>query len=243
MAYREVGILTFLLPEAEDEAVRQHYRIASESCTQIKWHLLDSDESASESEIDSDGNNVPAKIGPQRANAMVRRVKTYTNCLMALGNALDSPAPDDAQDEMPSLVEPEQRSAHDYHRDLIKAKYPDADAVLLQTLGQASWARFLRMQNERDDNARQCAELQGPTIAVPAKSLVSVSEFQDSGLGTSLPAVLSSYAESTVSFMTSISGGERVRIPPLPAEAKKGHPFDCTACGRSVRASNNREWR
>jgi hypothetical protein len=50
--------------------------------------------------------SVPAKVCPERANTMVRRVKTYT-CLMALGNALDSPALDDAQDETLSLVEPE----------------------------------------------------------------------------------------------------------------------------------------
>jgi hypothetical protein len=205
--------------------------------------LKAADESSSEDESDSDDDHEEEKSASGRADVMAHRVKTYTNCLMGLGTALVCPAPDDVHDDKPSVVEAGPRFAHDYHINLIQAKYPAADTPLLQVLGQISWSRFLRMQHERDNNTATTEEPQEMIAPGVPKSIGPNSEFQDSGIGTSLAKTQSSYAPSTVSFMTSISGGERVRIPPLPAEGKKGLPFECTACGKLVRATNNREWR
>jgi hypothetical protein len=108
--------------------------------------------------------------------------------------------------------------------------------ILLQCLGRTSWDRYLRMQRERDSNAHIISIQDG-------KSCFSKSEFQDSGIGTSLPHGVSTYAETIISFATSISGGKRVDIPPLPPGAKKGMPFECNACGNSIKATNNRDWR
>jgi hypothetical protein len=108
--------------------------------------------------------------------------------------------------------------------------------ILLQCLGKTSWDRYLRMQRERDSNAHIISIQDG-------KSCFSRSEFQDSGIGKSLPHGASTYAETIISFATSISGGQRVDIPPLPPGAKKGVPFECNACGNSIKATNNRDWR
>ncbi|KAF3033694.1 hypothetical protein E8E12_004226 [Didymella heteroderae] len=130
---------------------------------------------------------------------LVRSIKTYVSCLMDLGLALASPALEPEVDDKPCQIILGQRLAHDYYSDLITAKFPQADTHLLQSLGKINWERYLRMQRERDANAHK------EQSAISSNK--SRSEFQDSGLGTSVPPVQSSYAESTVSFMTSVADG------------------------------------
>jgi hypothetical protein len=167
---------------------------------------------------------------------LAQSIKVYTDCLTDLSSALVCPALEPEYDNEPSAVALETYSANDYHTELIRAKFPRAEMILLQCLGKTSWDRYLRMQRERDSNAH--------TISIQdGKSCFSRSEFQDSGIGASLPHGASSYAETIISFATSISGGKRVDIPPLPPGAKKGVPFECNACGNSVKATNNRDWR
>jgi hypothetical protein len=132
-------------------------------------------------------------------------------------------------------------AAHHYHADLVLAKFPKAHSDLVECLGKISWDRYQRMQQEREDNANANAVMHAPASAV--KSLAAISDFQDSGLGTSVPSAPTRYAETVISFMTSIAGGKRVQIPSLSAEAKAGAQFECHACGRHIRATNNRDWR
>jgi hypothetical protein len=197
------------------------------------------DESETDSECDTEQSTAPSILFEET----FKEITVYVQCLIDLGTALQSPAMANEQDDHTAVRTLHEHTADGYHADLISNKYPKAHVLLVERLGQISWARFLHMQNEREKGATKRDQLPELLNADATKSLVSSSEFQDSGLGTSLPPTTSSYAESTVSFMTSVSGGERVRIPPLPAEGKTGAPFDCTACGRSIRATNNREWR
>ncbi|KZM18911.1 hypothetical protein ST47_g9942 [Ascochyta rabiei] len=217
---------------------------AKEVSSQMKLLVADADGRASSDESDSDrGCDTEQSTAPSiEFKEKVKEITIDVQCLIDLGTALQCPAVADEHDDHATFRLLEERTANDYHAGLISIKYPRADTLLVEQLGQISWARFLRMQHEREKITTERDQLQERLIADATKSLVSISEFQDSGLGTSLPTTTSSYAESTVSFMTSISGGERVRIPPLPAEGKTGAPFDCTACGRSVRATNNLEW-
>lgn len=169
---------------------------------------------------------------------LVRNVKHYTRCLVDLGTALDCPALEPEHHDRPSLVALEQRSAPDYYTELIKIKYPEAELCLLQSLGKTSWHRYQRMQQERNSNAEV-----RPEITSGTKSEAAESKFIDSGIGTSLPRPPSSYAETVLSFVTHMSEGKRVNVPPLPAEARNGQPFACTACGKLIVARSNREWR
>jgi hypothetical protein len=189
----------------------------------------DSDDSDSDSDPDSCDDDEDRSTFQD----MVQSIKTYTACLVDLGTALDCPALEPEIDDGPTQVVSGQRSAHDYYTDLVQAKFPQAELTLLQNLGSISWKRYLRMQQERDANAH--------TVHVTVSSTKSSSEFQDSGLGSSIPATR--YAESTVSFMTSVAGGKRVQIPRLTTEAKGGAPFECNACGMRIRMMNNRDWR
>jgi hypothetical protein len=221
--------------------LRRH-AIASELYIQTSWLVLDADETEDETESESDApSNVGAAEQMTRANIMVGRIRTYTNCLMAMGAALDCPAPDDEQVDKPGQRSGEQRCASDYHVDLIKAKFPQADVLLVHQLGKASWERYQRMQQERELNANK-----GIVSIASDKSHATFSEFKDSGLGTTLPPPPSYYAPTIVSarsFISSISGGRGIDIPSLSPEARNGALFDCNACGRSIRAVTQREWR
>jgi hypothetical protein len=215
----------------------QLYGTATELCHQTEWALKDEHDDTSDSDSDSDSESISLddSTDNRAMSDFVRSIKTYISCLTDLGSALVCPALEPEVDDKPSQVILGQRLAHDYHTDLITAKYPQADMHLLQSLGKISWDRYLRMQRERDANAHK------EQSVIPSNK--SCSEFQDSGLGTSLPPAQSSYAESTVSFMTSVAGGKRVQIPPLTAEAKDGKSFECHACGLRIVVTNNRDWR
>lgn len=194
-------------------------------------------DSGSESESDGEASSSEGEPGRKAADS-VKDIKTYTDCLLDLSAALDCPALEPHHEDTPGLVTLEPRSADGYHTELIRAKFPQANTLLLQALGEVSWNRYQRMQKEREINAHEEVRLSNGERSEMAKS-----EFQDSGLGSSLPQTPSAYAETIVSFSTSVSGGQRVNLPPLPVEAKNGSPFECSACGKYIRATNNREWR
>lgn len=229
------GLRKYVLAQKPDEAILLLCDAATKLHSQTAWLLTDREDDVSNSDTESSSSSDEDTTQVQE---LVHRVRTYTNCLIDLGIALDNPALEPEHDDGPSLITLEQRSAHDYHTDLIKAKFPDAEYRLLQNLGHTSWDRYQRMQQERDLNAHTLLEPEACT-----KSQAASSEFQDSGIGTSLPQTVPTYAETIVSFISSISDGNRVNIPPLSAEAKKGLPFECNACGKLIRATNNREWR
>jgi hypothetical protein len=203
------------------------------------------DISDSDSDSDSCSDNISpaAKGGDEGIERMVKEVKMHVNCLIDLSSALEFPAIDPQPIDEPSVLKIEQRAAHDYHVDLITAKFPKVQAQLAERLGRISWARYQRMQQEREVNASIAAPEEEDMAALAPKSHMLNSEFRDSGLGTSLPVPPTRYAETALSFMTSITGGKRVDIPPLPPKARTGLQFECNACGRCICALNNREWR
>jgi hypothetical protein len=237
--------LKFVLPSTSDAQLVRRHAVASELYIQTRWLILRADESAGDSEDEDQSEDAPSDVEvtcqKARAKMMVGRIRTYTNCLVAMGTALDCPAPDNEHADKTGPLSGKQRCASDYHADLLKAKYPHADDLLVHQLGQRSWERYERMQRERELNANKevVSELSN-------KSHAAVSEFQDSGLGTSLPPPGSCYAPTIVSarsFISSVTGGRGIEIPALSIEARKGAFFDCSACGRSIRAISDHEWR
>ncbi|KAH6618468.1 hypothetical protein C7974DRAFT_474316 [Boeremia exigua] len=226
------GLRTHVLSTKYKETAVSICSAASELCSQTEWLLVDHKDDISDSDNESSNSDDDAK---NNIRDLVKRVRTYTDSLIDLSTALDCPALEPEPKDRPNLVTLEQRSAQDYHTDLIKCKFPQAEKHLLQSLGRTSWSRYQRMQQERE--ASMLAQ------SSCSKSQVAGSEFQDSGIGTSLPRDNSTYAETIISFMTSVSEGKRVNIPSLPAEAKEGLPFECTACARRVQITNNRDWR
>lgn len=232
----EAGVKRYVLPRQNDEAVILLCATAVELYSQTRWLLEDVDHNSSDSESELSSSSDDDSTNEMRE--FVHRIKTYTECLIDLSSALDCPALEAVHNDEPSVVTLMQRQAHDYHTDLIRAKFPKAEAPLLGTLGQTSWNRYQRMQQQRESQTHVQSAL--PSCK---KSQASKSDFKDSRIGTSLPQVASTYAETVISFMTSASEGRRVNVPSLPAEAKNGEPFECTACGRYIQATSSREWR
>jgi hypothetical protein len=228
-------------PPFENDTIVQLRESIVEVCSQTKWLLS----SFSESTDDNDSSDSDISSDDLERSGMSRIVedtKTYTECLVDLSAALQCPAMDQEQEDGPSIMRVEEREAHDYHTQLLLAKYPSAQADLIGSLGKTSWNRYQRMVHERASNANAQMNVELHTAAI--KSRIADSEFQDSGLGTSLPsAPPTSYAETVISYMTSIGEGKRIQIPPLSTEAKNGAQFECNACGSKIRATTNRDWR
>ena len=190
------------------------------------------DVSASDSSSEEDFNR-------DEVEDVLAEIKMSLNCLVDLNIALQCPAVDGSnQPEVPGLPRLVDRAPHRYYADLVLAKFPGASHTVIESLGLANWLRYLRLQEERDKAARN------ETVVVnTTESQIAESKFLDSGIGTSISVPNSTYAETVASFTSSISGGHRAQIPPLPAEAKNGEQFECIACGMHIKAKTTREWR
>ncbi|KAF2708356.1 hypothetical protein K504DRAFT_382015, partial [Pleomassaria siparia CBS 279.74] len=207
---------------------------------QTKWILDESssDSGSDSSEDDNDDND------DNRIIDIVSDIKNYTQCLVELNAALEYPATDPyLEDNETSTRRSKKHHAYDYYTGLLVEKFPSASPDVVTCLGKANWDRYQRMQLERSNNlnASNIRTLY-EAVSFVAKSHLDSSEFQDSGLGTSIPAQTSAYAATISSFMSSISDGKHIHVPPLPAEAKNGEPFECCACAKYIQATTNRAW-
>ncbi|KAE8845896.1 hypothetical protein PTNB73_01877 [Pyrenophora teres f. teres] len=163
----------------------------AEVCDQAKVLLSNFNESLNDSDS-SDGDTSDDDAIESGINDVVEDVKTYTSCLLDLSAAFECPARDVDKEDGPTIVNVEERAAHDYHTQLLLAKFPSAQMELIDRLGETSWNRYQRMVRERELNAN--AQMQAKLHTSQhkeTKSLIADSEFQDSGLGTSLPSASS----------------------------------------------------
>ncbi|KAK3987370.1 hypothetical protein QBC44DRAFT_121497 [Cladorrhinum sp. PSN332] len=164
-----------------------------------------------------------------------------TRCLVGLGPLLKNPVFDPEGQEVSTELSAFIWSPSRPYADKIQSRFPQADLNLIHHLGNANYERYLRCQAARDSlNHERQLELVATDIEPHiAPTLVSGSNFHDSGIGTSVAPTIS-YAETIMSY---IHEGRSVRIPFLPQEAKTGKPFDCLACGRKVVIKNSSLWK
>lgn len=234
---RKIGLSKVVLAHSEDAQrsllMRTQIHVLRE---QTRWILSELDQSA---HTDNDSDSSSDEECQDGIESIIKEVKAYTQCLVDLNETLQCPASDQEYEERTPTMRLEKRNAYDYYADLVMAKFPKANLNLVECLGKANWQRYQRMQAGRANNATA----EEVTAEELPRSKAASSEFRDSGIGTSIPAWPSSYAPTIISFVSSFSSGERVPIPPLPLEARNGQAFECIACGKSVRATTNREWR
>ena len=181
-------------------------------------------------------------VGPDDSIAEVAEdLKTDAQCLMELDPLFRDPVLDLASQKQKQHLEAIDWTPETAFCDKVQQRFPKAEPTLVERLGKANWARFLRCQEIRNSvemgtlSQTNTAGNQGEDGTVAASS-----RFHDSGLGTSL-ATASLYAETVMTY--GAAAGQKVRIPPLSDEAKNGAPFPCLACGRSVRITNNSGWK
>ena len=229
------GLSNFPLPLADLQEGKDQYKTTLRVYQQNRWQISDNPTSSdSESELSGSGIH----LEPISMERVIRKIRTYTECLQDIGQSLQHPALDYSDDEKTPFLEINQHSAEDYYTERLRAKFPTAEIDMLQCLGRMNWHRYQRVQKERELNAQR----QG-VIIPDGKSSAVYSEFVDSGLGTCPPAATSSYEASVKSLTSSVVGCKQVHIPPLSAEAKDGLPFDCVACGDRVSYTTDYNWR
>ncbi|KAI1878648.1 hypothetical protein JX265_002825 [Neoarthrinium moseri] len=168
---------------------------------------------------DSSSSDDISNLGDDSIREILEDLHTDTICLMELEPLLKNPILDFIR-EPDNLATDGVTTAWLPHKTFCKANYE----------------RYIRCQQQRD------AQLNNNVSNLPMASggTIDGSEFNDSGIGSSLP-MTSSYAETVMSYG---DGKDRsTRIPPLPTEGRKGKPFECIACGRSVRIMNNSAWK
>ncbi|EAT77002.2 hypothetical protein SNOG_15627 [Parastagonospora nodorum SN15] len=225
--------------DSKDTATMELYIHTAQIYSQTKWLLKQAEEGVSESDSDSDSDSEVNSDSPGSeitsggTESLAEDVKIHVQCLFDLSNALEYPAIDPEPTDEPSLLKVEQRAAHDYHKDLIVAKFPKPDAKKRREDQRQQSDRFALLKKKRwQPSGSESLDLRSQ-------------EFKDSGTWKRpLPAPTKAhYAETVISFMTSITGGKRIQIPPLPAEARTGAQFECNACGKHIRAATNRDWR
>ena len=176
------------------------------------------------------------------ADCVISDLESYTTCLMDLLPTLESTL---QQHEVSTGKENVRIGAQHFHVSeaaqhfvfQIRDKFPAADTTLLERLGEANWQRFMRIRRSQTIEDEPIQNVFKP-----------VSEFQDSGLGSSLPTK-SAYASSHVShtsFLSSQSTASqgRLRVPPTPPEVALGESFECFLCKqRQGKIKNRIDWK
>ncbi|KAF2136283.1 uncharacterized protein K452DRAFT_280213, partial [Aplosporella prunicola CBS 121167] len=155
-----------------------------------------------------------------------------------LGSILEDPIPTFSTAEKPRTPAfIRDWSAHHYYAEIINARFPLAKPALVEVLGKRNWERFQRIQKIRDENEHK---------NILAHEIENESKFHDSGLGTSASAnstngeEMSMYAETILSKRAKYS---HKHLPPLPEDGRKGKPFTCEICNRSVSIQRTQAWR
>lgn len=161
------------------------------------------------------------------------------DCLVDLGPRLEEPVPDlPSSDKLSPAIAMRSWDPAIYFAERVRMKFPDCDTNLADALGKANLRSMVRLQARREAANKNQGE-----AGVAANAPTSADKetlFQDSGLGTSLPAT-SSYAATIVSYGG--DGHTRAKIPPLPVDVKNGQRFQCIACGEYVEKRDMRAWK
>ena len=126
---------------------------------------------------------------------------------------------------------------------IIRDKFKDAEAQLIERLGEANWQRHV---NVRLGMANVISDVRVEySREDPGSTFKPYSAFYDSGIGPSVPTQ-TQYAPSHTSFVSSFSEKEegRLRVPREPVEVGAGRPFQCYLCGEILSSIRNRgDWK
>ncbi|KAI3391730.1 hypothetical protein diail_6871 [Diaporthe ilicicola] len=188
---------------------------------------------------DNSSDSGLSNFSTESVKGILEDLRVDTTCLLDLEPLLRSPIlRTDAEPIAVWATKHVKWSPHQPYSDKVSARFPQAGDDLVNRLGKANYERYLRCQEQKASNelARCPTDQTAPAVHDGASS-----KFHDSGIGSSLPTTTSSYAETVMSY--GMGEGRKVRIPPLPSQAKAGLPFECVACGKSVKISTNSAWK
>jgi hypothetical protein len=200
------------------------------------------DREAHDSASESDGSDSDLSVSIEIEDT-VELLETDTQLLMDLDRFIQAPS---------SLVDSDRQIAEeaplrewqpeDAFAQIIRTRFPEAIETLVNALAKANLSRMQKCieggQAEPEQEAVVIAARAVPTSTLGGKTQ------NDSGYGTmpnsSLRDAPSRYAETVMSY---VAGDRTVKIPPLPAGAKEGKPFECVACSKKVSFTRSKMWK
>lgn len=165
-------------------------------------------------------------------------LKEYIKCLNDLNPLIESMGLHYHRDTTEGTFSVELKSIFNPFTDLIRMKFPNADASLVDRLGTANLDRYqgllaLREINRRDDDF--LIRDYGESVASTKRSA-----FKDSAIGSSIRTSTnrsrSIRAPSIAPSIASTVNYSATKMPQIPREATLGEPFECTLCGSYVKA-------
>lgn len=129
---------------------------------------------------------------------------------------------------------------------LVHDKFPHADQILIERLGEANWQRHVNIRRHIEESKQFSKQdaAEAPDGTVTGSRFQPPTLFHDSGIGTTL-ASQSHYTQSEAShtsFVSSLADREKgvARVPPTPVEIGLDEPFRCYLCGQMQSGIKNR---
>ncbi|KAK1759052.1 hypothetical protein QBC47DRAFT_97977 [Echria macrotheca] len=196
-------------------------------------YAIHSNDQGSDSDSSSDASY---DVREDNLKEVLEDLKVDAQCLMDLDPLFKNPALDLSLTKQ-KAAETIEWAPEKAYCEKVQQRFPQASISLVHRLGKANWDRYLRLQYQRNTTHE-------PSESAPQDvdtGTVAGSKFHDSGMGTSLPTA-SSYAETVMTY-TAGTDGEKIRIPQLPEDAKRGESFECIACARLIRATTTTSWK
>lgn len=185
------------------------------------------DDSNSDSDSDTDSNIDPLEKSNSTLESLVEDLASGIQCLVDLGPSFDEPVLDKTPEETAVLAVGAAWNPVHHLTARILHRYPDADSDLARVLGQANWKRLGRLLQTRETNMQKL-EQTSLKRREPGSGTVVAPDCHDSGIGTSISAPASRYADTVLSYHG--SRGSSVCIPPVSPEGLQGQPFTCEIC-------------
>lgn len=178
---------------------------------------------------------------------IVRDLQFHIACLVDLGSTLEKSLlcrkTARARSVQVAAVPIHAYDAARVYISLVRDKFKDADAQLVERLGEANWQRHVNVRLQMEDLSK---DVEGKYIREdPGSTFRPYLAFHDSDIGPSIPAQ-TQYATSHTSFISSIPEREegRLRVPREPLEVSTGKPFQCYICGEILSSIRNRvDWK
>ena len=205
------------------------------------------DQASSEGSEDEEEYGVSKDEVPNGENNIAGELQFHISCLVDLGFTLEksllctetSRVRSSETTPLPFHIS----DAASVYISIIRDKFKDAEAQLIERLGEANWQRHV---NVRMRMANVIGDFKEEYIREdPCSTFRPYSAFKDSGIGPSAPTQ-SQNAPSHRSFVSSVSEkeGGRLRVPREPVEVGAGRPFQCYLCGELLSSIRNRgDWK
>lgn len=171
------------------------------------------------------------------------------NSLLRLSTSIRNPAP---HDHFMSTEYAEDGYFSDFDVRHVEAKYKDANQDLVRRLGKAisRRRRYFKYRESHHAKLSQGLDLDQGCTEAGQKSTVASSvplAMKDPGNSAPLFGELdeddhSETGNSQTSYATTAPESEKLRVPPLPEQYKKG-PFQCPFCFMLISVTNRIQWK